>query len=249
MKKVFVFTIAMLFVNAFLIAQTTRTSTMPSEQPTTQKATSQNATSQKTTNTNINEAPKVPKDQNDDIYRLQIGEKLPMGEVKMMDISGEEVSLDDIMGENGLILNFSCNTCPFVVAYEDRYPEVEELAKNNGLGLALINSNEKKRRGDNMDDSLEAMQEHAKEMKYNSYYLVDKNHQLADAIGAFTTPHVFLFNADKELVYKGAIDDNWREKGGVTEKYLENAVKASVAGEKANPAETKGKGCSIKRIK
>ena len=246
MKKVFVFTIAMLFFNAFLIAQTTRTSTMPSEQATTQKTNSQNATSQRTTDNT-----KEVKGEGDkgDIYRLQIGEKLPMGEVKMMDISGEELSLDDIMGENGLILNFSCNTCPFVVAYEDRYPEIEELAKNNGMGLALINSNEKKRRGDNMDDSLEAMQEHAKEMKYNSYYLVDKNHQLADAIGAFTTPHVFLFNADKELVYKGAIDDNWREKGGVTEKYLENAVKASVAGEKANPAETKGKGCSIKRIK
>ncbi len=189
----------------------------------------------------------MPKD--DGITRLQIGDKLPMTDVKMQDISGEMYSLDDLMGENGLILNFSCNTCPFVIAYLDRYPEVEKMAKENGIGLALLNSNENKRVGDNMDDSFEAMQAHAQENNYDCHYLVDKNHQIADAIGAFTTPHVFLFNAEKVLVYKGAIDDNWRSKDGVEVQYLEMAVKSMLSGEKIEIPETKGKGCSIKRIK
>ncbi len=187
--------------------------------------------------------------QKEEVKRLQIGEMLPMQDVKMMDISGQEISLSEIMGPNGIILNFSCNTCPFVIKWEDRYPGIEKFAKDSGIGNVLINSNEARRQGDNMDDSMEAMQAHAKEANYSSYYLLDKNHMLADAIGAFTTPHVFLFNGKGELVYKGAIDDNYKDMGAVKEKYLENAVKAMLMGQTPDPQETKGNGCSIKRLK
>ncbi len=194
--------------------------------------------------------PSTPQTKEDDgITRLQIGDKLPLGDLKMMDISDKELSLNDIMGENGLILNFSCNTCPFVLAYEDRYPDVEKLAKESGLGLALINSNEAKRQGSKNEDTMDAMKAHAKELSYDCYYLLDKNHQLADAIGAFTTPHIFLFNKDQELVYKGGIDDNWRSKEEAKEAFLANAVSSLLSGKKIDPAETKGRGCSIKRLK
>lgn len=190
------------------------------------------------------------KDGDNEITRLQIGETLPLSDAMMMNITSKEVSLDDVMEENGLLLVFSCNTCPFVIAYEDRYPEVEQWAKKGNIGLALINSNEAKRDKDgNMDDSLEAMQLHAKEANYDCYYLVDKNHALADAIGAFTTPQVFLFNSRKELVYKGAIDDNWKEKSEVQQQYLKDAIESLVKGEEIELTETKGRGCSIKRLK
>lgn len=185
-----------------------------------------------------------------EITRLQIGETLPLGDAKMTNIDSKEMALDDIIEENGLLLVFSCNTCPFVIAYEDRYPEVEQWAKKGNIGLALINSNEAKRdKNGNMDDSLEAMQSHAKEANYDCYYLLDKDHALADAIGAFTTPQVFLFNSRKELVYKGAIDDNWKNKAEVKQQYLKNAIESLVKGEKIELAETKGRGCSIKRLK
>jgi len=187
---------------------------------------------------------------NEDITRLKIGEMLPLSDVKMMNITSKEVSLDEVMEENGLLLIFSCNTCPFVIAYEDRYPEIEMWSKKANIGLALINSNEAKRnKEESMDDSFEAMQLHAKEAKYDCYYLLDKNHALADAIGAFTTPQVFLFNSRKELVYKGAIDDNWKDKSEVKQQYLVSAIESLMKGEKIELAETKGRGCSIKRLK
>ena len=111
----------------------------------------------------------------------------------------------------------------------------------------LVNSNEAKRKG---ADSMDEMKNHAKEKGYLDFaYVVDQNHVLADAFGATKTPDVFLFNSDLELVYKGAIDDNSKNKGGVEEPYLMNAVKALSSGEEITPATTKALGCSIKRIK
>lgn len=187
---------------------------------------------------------------NEEITRLEIGETLPLSDAMMMNITSKEVSLDEITEENGLLLIFSCNTCPFVIAYEDRYPEIEMWAKKANLGLALINSNEAKRnKEESMDDSLEAMQAHAKEANYDCYYLLDKDHALADAIGAFTTPEVFLFNSKKELVYKGAIDDNWKDKSEVKQEYLVDAIVSLMKGDKIKLTEAKGRGCSIKRLK
>ena len=77
--------------------------------------------------------------------------------------------------------------------------------------------------------------------------MVDENHVLADAFGATKTPDVFLFNADMELAYKGAIDDNSKNKDGVDEPYLKKAIEAVAAGKKADPGTTKALGCSIKR--
>lgn len=181
--------------------------------------------------------------------RLGIGDKMPMSDVAMKDVSGKMVSMEDAMGENGLIVNFSCNTCPFVIAWEDRYTDIEKWAEENKMGVMLVNSNEAKRQGDSMDDSFEAMQAHAKEVGYNCYYVVDENHKLADAMGAFTTPHIFMFDKNQQLAYKGAIDDNYKTKAAVKEPYLQNAIQAVANGKKVDPAETKGNGCSIKRLK
>ena len=70
---------------------------------------------------------------------------------------------------------------------------------------------------------------------------------VADAFGATKTPDVFLFDMNMNLVYKGAMDDNMKDREAVKEPYLKNALKAMVAGEVINPAETKAIGCSIKR--
>lgn len=177
---------------------------------------------------------------------MVIGAKAPMIDVKMMDISGASWSLVDLKKENGLLVIYSCNTCPFVIAWEDRYPALSEFCEANNIGMVLVNSNEAKRNG---DDSFEEMKIHAKEKGYNTAYVVDENAALANAMGARTTPHVFLFDKDLALAYRGAIDDNFKSKDDVKTPYLNEAITALTSGESINPAETKAMGCSIKRMK
>lgn len=177
--------------------------------------------------------------------QLNVGDKAPKAEMKMMGIDGKSVSLKDLKKENGVCVIFSCNTCPWVVAWEDRYNELSKLCAANNVGFVLVNSNEAKRAG---DDSMANMKEHAKEKGYDTFaYVVDEKNVLADAFGATKTPDVFLFNGKMELAYKGAIDDNSKDKSAVEEPYLKKAVEAMVAGKPVNPSETKALGCSIKR--
>ena len=92
------------------------------------------------------------------------------------------------------------------------------------------------------------MKLHAREAGYILPYVVDQGHQLADAFGARTTPHVYLFDADFQLVYRGSIDDNVDSADEVKETYLEDAITKMIEGKKVKPAVTKAIGCSIKRV-
>ena len=183
---------------------------------------------------------------------LAIGDKAPLTEFKMTNIDGQDWSLVDLAGENGTLVIFTCNTCPFVVGregrsegWEGRYNEVIAFARERGIGSVLVNSNEAKRKG---DDSLEEMKQHAREAGYIAPYVVDNGHKLADGFGARTTPHIYLFNADFQLMYRGSIDDSVNSADEVTERYLEEAITRMVAGKKIKPAITKAIGCSIKRV-
>jgi len=175
---------------------------------------------------------------------LEIGKKAPKTELKMKDVSGKELSLKDLKGKNGLLVIFSCNTCPWVVAWEDRYNEIHDVARKNDVGMIAINSNEAQR---GEDDSFEAMKEHAKSLGYTFNYVVDKNSELANAFGATRTPHVFLFDKDMKLVYRGAIDDNSKDKSAVAKPYLKNAIENMAKGQEIDPQTTRSLGCTIKR--
>ena len=86
-------------------------------------------------------------------------------------------------------------------------------------------------------------------MGYKQPYLIDKNSKIANSFGAKTTPHIFLFNNNRELIYKGAIDDNYKSIENVKEKYLINAIKQLNNNEEIKINTTKAIGCSIKRKK
>ena len=93
------------------------------------------------------------------------------------------------------------------------------------------------------------MKDRAKDQGFeNIPYVLDKNHELADAFGAKTTPHVFLFNADMELVYKGAIDDNVDSADSVGATWLKDALENCASGKDIDPNTTKAVGCSIKLV-
>ena len=177
---------------------------------------------------------------------LNIGQKMPMQEVKVFDISEESMTLNENIKNNGILVIFTSNSCPFVVMWEDRYKILEEKCMNSNLGMVYINSNQAKRNG---DDSVEEMRNHSKKMGYTIPYLIDENSKLANAFGAKTTPHIFLFNSEKKLSYKGAIDDNYKSIDNVTKNYLLNALEEVSNQKSVSVNVTKAVGCSIKRVK
>ena len=177
---------------------------------------------------------------------IEIKDEMPNMDYEMKSVNGISYSLNNLKEKNGIIILFTCNTCPFVVKWEDRYKLLEELAKKNNIGLVYINSNYKKRDG---DDSYEEMKKHAKKMNYRFPYLIDEKSKLANSFGAKTTPHIFMFNSNLQLAYKGAIDDNYDDINKVKEFYLEDAIQQLVKGKRIKVSETKPVGCSIKRFR
>ncbi len=176
---------------------------------------------------------------------LPLGAAIPKPDVKMKDISGQEVTLKGSVKENGLLVMFSCNTCPVVIKHQDRTKEICQYALDKKVGVVLLNSNEGTRSD---DDSYEAMKEYAKGQGYKWTYAVDKNNELADAFGANRTPECFLFDKNGKLVYHGAIDDSPNNAANVSRKHLKEAIDEASNGKDVSVKQSKSVGCSIKRI-
>jgi len=175
---------------------------------------------------------------------LQIGSPVPEPDLKMKDISGKEVSFNDAMKKNGLLVMFSCNTCPVVKKYQPRTNEICQYALDNSFGVVLLNPNEAYRSdGDSYDD----MKDYGKKENYKWYYVVDKNSVMADAFGATRTPEVFLFNKEGKLAYHGAIDDN-QNNGDEARKHLKIAMEELMSGKDVAVKTSRSVGCSIKRL-
>ena len=175
---------------------------------------------------------------------LAIGSDLPMKEVKMKDVSGKEVSITDAMKANGVLVMFSCNTCPYVIKNQQRTLDIAAYAKQNNIGVILLNSNEGTRDG---DDSYDAMKSYAKNQGYDFYYTVDTDSKIANAFGATRTPELFLFNASGKLQYKGAIDDNQTDASNVKRVHAREAIAEFTAGKSVSVKESRSVGCTIKR--
>lgn len=175
---------------------------------------------------------------------LGLNAPLPMADEKMKDVSGKMVSLNSSKTAKGLLVIFSCNTCPYVKLSESRIKEFSDNCLKQGIGCIIINSNEDQRAD---EDSFDEMVKYASNQKYTCSYVVDANSKLADAFGATRTPQCFLFN-NKGLVYKGAIDDNVKDPSLVKTHYLKDAIDAVSKNETPKLQETKSIGCIIKRV-
>ena len=174
---------------------------------------------------------------------LEIGSTMPLKDLGLADISGKNITLANAKGDAGTLVVFSCNTCPWVIRWEDRYVSLANTYAQKGIGMVVVNSNAARFGG---EDSLEEMVEHAKNNGYNFPYAQDPESELASAFGATKTPHIYLFNGDDKLVYRGAIDDNAKNAKKVDVPFLANAIDALLAGNPINPQTTKALGCSIK---
>lgn len=178
------------------------------------------------------------------IKSIDIGTHMPMSDTKMKSVGGDDVSLDDVKTDAGLMVMFSCNTCPYVIKSQGRTNEMVAYAKEKGYGVIILNSNEAKR--DNAD-SYKAMSKYAKAQGYNVPYAIDENSVLADAFGATRTPEVFLFDGNGDLMYKGAMEDNPANPSESKEMFLKDAIDKVSEGMVPDPNSTKSIGCTIKR--
>ena len=175
---------------------------------------------------------------------LPIGSALPNPEVQMKDVSGNEISFKDAMKKNGLLVMFSCNTCPIVIKHQQKTKEVAGYALSNNIGVILLNSNEAGRDG---NDSFEAMKEYAGEQGYKWSYAVDKDSKMANAFGATMTPECFLFNKEGKLLYHGAINNRPRDPNNSDKEYLKQAMDEMIAGKAISQPTYPQYGCTIKR--
>ena len=164
----------------------------------------------------------------------------------LKNIDDNMVSLADFPEANGFIVVFTCNHCPYAVANEDRIIALDAKYKDQGYPVIAINPNDPEV---NEEDSFENMKVRAEEKGFTFPYLIDEGQEIYPQYGATKTPHVYLLEKTEEgnrVAYIGAIDDNTNEPENVTEKYLENAVDALIAGEEIAVTETVAIGCSIK---
>jgi hypothetical protein len=175
---------------------------------------------------------------------LALGSSIPKAEIRMKDVSGKLISLSDVRTPNGLLVMFSCNTCPYVEKNQARTRAIGSLAQEKGIGFIVLNSNEGSR---DQDDSYKDMQQYARAQQYAWPYTIDSKNELADAFGASRTPECYLFDSDGKLVYQGAIDDNPADQSKIKRKHLELAINEMLEGKDVTVKKSRSVGCSIKR--
>lgn len=121
----------------------------------------------------------------------------------LKNIDGKKLSYDDIKGENGTVIAFICNHCPYVKAIIDRFVEDAKELQSQGIGVAAIMSNDAE---NYPEDSFANMKKFAKQHGFTFPYLIDETQDVALAYGAVCTPDIFGFNANDQLQYRGRLD-------------------------------------------
>lgn len=179
------------------------------------------------------------------IKSIEIGAAIPMADKAMKSTDGKTITLEKAKTNEGLLVMFSCNTCPYVIKSEARTKEMMAYATEKKIGMVIINSNEAKRSD---EDSDKEMAKYAKKMGYKVPYVIDEKSAVADAFGATRTPEVFLFDGNGKLMYKGAMEDNPSSPSESKNLFLKDAIDKITMGQVPDPNSTKSIGCTIKRM-
>jgi peroxiredoxin len=165
----------------------------------------------------------------------------------LKNIDGSIISLANYSGDNGLVVIFTCNHCPFSKAYEDRIIDLHKKYAAKGFPVLAINPNDPVTVP---EDGFDKMIERSKEKGFPFRYVIDETQAIAKGYGATRTPHVYLLKKQSgksfKVSYIGAIDDNHSDANSVKERFLENAIESLIAQKVPMPETTKAIGCSIK---
>ena len=174
-------------------------------------------------------------------FTLQIGDKAP--DFKLPATDGNTYQLSDFDDAKVLVVFFTCNHCPYVIGSDEVTRKTVEKFAPQGVKFVGINSNSKHTHADDDFDHMVArMQEH----QFPWLYLYDEPQEVALAYGALRTPHFYVFDQDRKLVYTGRGVDNPRETSKMTVNDLENALGEHLAGKPVSVSTTNPIGCNVK---
>ncbi len=174
-------------------------------------------------------------------FTLQLNDKAPDFTLPATD--GRSYQLSDFKDDRVLVLFFTCNHCPYVIGSDEVTRKTAEKFALHGVRFAGINSNSK---NTYREDDFEYMVARMKEHNFPWLYLYDESQDIARAYGALRTPHFFVFDADRKLIYTGRAVDNPRDTGTMTVNDLERALEEHVAGNTVSVPLTNPIGCNVK---
>lgn len=174
---------------------------------------------------------------------IALGTKAP--EFRLLDtVSDKELSYSDVRGENGTVVMFICNHCPYVIHVNEELVKMANDYKSKGIGFVAISSNDVV---NYPQDGPDKMKIHAAEVAYNFPYLYDESQEVAKAYDAACTPDLYVFDAEDELYYRGRIDDAKPGTGKeITGKDMRDAMDMMLSGDPAPEKQYPSGGCNIK---
>lgn len=174
-------------------------------------------------------------------FTLQLGEKAP--DFKLPATNGKTYELSDFDNAGVLVIFFTCNHCPYVIGSDEVTRRTAEKFTPKGVKFVGINSNSK---NTYMEDDFEHMVARMKQRKFPWLYLYDQPQAVAKAYGALRTPHFFVFDKDRKLIYTGRGVDNPRDTNKMTVNDLERALDEHLAGKPVSVPLTNPIGCNVK---
>jgi peroxiredoxin len=174
-------------------------------------------------------------------FTLETGQKAI--DFKLPATDGKEYSLFDFEKFKYLVIFFTCNHCPYVIGSDEMTRATVEKYSEKGVGFAAINSNSE---NTYPEDSFPNMVERMKKNKFPWIYLYDKPQETAKAYGALRTPHFYVFNEERKLVYTGRGVDSPRDTSKMTVNNLDLALDELVSGRPVSVPVTNPIGCNIK---
>ena len=173
-------------------------------------------------------------------YTLQMGDKAPDFELTATD--GKTYKLEDF-NEKFLVLFFTCNHCPYVIGSDEVTRQTADTYASNNVRFIGINSNSP---NTYPSDSFDNMVKRMEQYKFPWLYLYDRSQEIAKAYGALRTPHFFVFNENRDLVYTGRATDSPRDASGITVNDLDRTLSELTEGKPVSVTITNPIGCTIK---
>ncbi len=174
-------------------------------------------------------------------FTLEIGMKAP--EFKLKATNDRFYSLDDFYDSKYLVVFFTCNHCPYVLGSDEVTRQTADKFKSKGVQFVAINSNSSRTYA---DDSFENMVKRMAQNKFPWFYLHDESQNIALAYGALRTPHFFVFNKNRELVYTGRGIDSPKDTSKMKVNDLERALTELTEGKEISIKTTNPIGCNVK---
>jgi peroxiredoxin len=174
-------------------------------------------------------------------FTLQLGERAPDFNLPATD--GKTYRLSDFDDTEVLVIFFTCNHCPYVIGSDEVTRQTADKFAPQGIKFVGINSNSKNTYA---EDDFEHMVARMNEHKFPWLYLYDESQEIAKAYGALRTPHFYVFDKDRRLIYTGRGVDNPRDASKITVNDLERALQEHLDGKPVSVPLTNPIGCNVK---